>query len=117
METKEEHYKKRMGFEEEKLIARLQPAELANFTQPYPYFISEDGLVGYKELWQGNPHKLAGFSDTPKVGEVNLSFEEFKKNKENMKFAVGKYPVFINSDKSMTTDQNPIEAVETYKRK
>ena len=107
----EKKYKERMGFKEEKLIARLQPEEMKNHTLPYPYFISEDGLVGYKALWQGTPQILIGFSDKPKAGEVNLSFEEFK---QDMKFAKGKYPVFKNSNNSMMTDLTPIEEVEIY---
>ena len=60
-----------------KLIARVQPEELENGKQPYPFFIFEDGTIGRQDFWKGTPERLLGFSDEPYTQEVNFFFDEF----------------------------------------
>jgi hypothetical protein len=88
---------------------RIQPRELQDKTLPYPYFIDEKtGAVGRQDFWKGHPLKLIGFSDLPKAGDINLTFEEFVKRPKR---AVGRYPVFENEGDKWVTHTNPIESV------
>ena len=88
---------------------RLQPKGKADGTLPYPYFIGANSYVGRQDFWQGDPYQLLGFSEKPITGEMEISFEEFKKNPN---IAIGKYPVFCTVQDTWKTLLDPIESVE-----
>ena len=93
----------------QKFIARIQQKTHPDLTQPYPFFIEADGLVGRQEFWKGTPLKLLGFNNTTQEGEISLPFEEFTKN---INAAIGKYPVFRDKDGTISTHINPVENVK-----
>ena len=91
------------------MIARIQQGEDFNSTLPYPYFIDEEGFVGRQDIWKGKPYKLLGFHDKPVAGDIKLRFSDFK---NNIKKAIGMYPVFINKNNSIVTHKTAVESIE-----
>ena len=90
-------------------IARIQQKTGKDLKQPYPYFISEDGLVGRQDFWNGVPHRLLGFNNKPIPGEISLPFNEFKKDIQK---AIGLYPVFEDKNGDIRTYTVPVVNVK-----
>lgn len=87
---------------------KIQPTEV-NGTSPYPYFISEDGAVGRQDFWKGRPAKLIGFSSKFKTGELDLMWREFW---ADPKKAIGKFPVFADTNDNWYTADQIIDDVK-----
>ena len=90
---------------------KIQPQELSNGTLPYPYFVSEDGMVGRQDFWKGNPKKFIGFADAPVAGNIKYALVQYL-NLQVTPDVRGMYPVFEKEDGSWYTETNPIESVK-----
>lgn len=90
---------------------RIQPAERSDLSLPYPFFVTEDGLVGRQDFWKGKPYKLIGFngSSANKNVEPACGLEEFL---QDPTLAVGKYPIFEHEDGEWYTYEDKIDSVK-----
>ena len=70
-------------------------------------------MVGRQEFWKGEPHKLLGFSATPKAGKMELSFEDFWKSPKK---AVRMFPVFTDDKGNWSTLLTHIESIHEYEK-
>ena len=68
----------------------IQPKKMEDGTLPYPYHISEDGLIQRQDFWKGRPFRLIGFAKYSQINQVDLIFEDWIKKPKS---CIGMYAV------------------------
>ena len=71
-------------------LITIQPENMEDGILPYPYHISEDGLIQRQDFWKGRPFRLIGFAKDSEVNQVDLIFEDWIKKPKS---CIGMYAV------------------------
>lgn len=98
-------------------IITLQPAQITDhltddgheLTQlPYPFHVTDDGLVLHQDFWQGSPARIIGFAARVDVHSIDLDWSEAVAEPQR---AVGMYVVSADEKNTWATHTVVIESV------
>lgn len=99
-----------------KKLIRLQPSEFVDNIRdghemtklPYPFFVSEDGVIGSQDFWKGDPARVIGFQKDLAVQQIDLWWSDVVEDPQQ---AVGMYLVTSNAEGTWGTHSMAISDV------
>ena len=88
-------------------VITVQQATLSSGKMPYPFHVTESGLVDRQDYWRGDPLLLIGFAADVEDRSIDVRAVDFVADPAQVH---GMHPVFESVDGSWATWPGPVES-------
>ena len=88
-------------------VITVQQATLSSGKMPYPFHVTQSGLVDRQDYWRGDPLLLIGFAADAEDRSIDVRAVDFAADPAQVQ---GMHPVFESADGSWATWPGPVES-------